>query len=615
MKTYAKITNENIKAVKAAVVKDDARNAERLTKAAERAEAQASALWTKARAIEAAADEAQAEADADITDADAQGEARRLLVKAEAARVKAFDADDKAEAARTRAEAATTYADELLNATRVIVICREATPADEAFTDALRRLRQLENGDDDAAVKACVAENEARTFRAALAEARGVADDEARVIGDDGLAVYAAIADRLGVLADDKAAQAAERRRLHAEKAADADELKKARQAVKKARKERDEAAKAAPRLAFVWGAPINAKRPRAALVCAHELTADALRRLGLLGVTASQRAYIIPTYTDDGEALTNAARAVAAGKAKAMIQRQGTPTQWAIYHAACAGRFDDGHLADIVSVAALALLEAKADDDAAGRAGLGLVAEWTAKAYAAIDKYLASLRAIRADAHADAVPFDEIENYLAAPTDDEQTFSAIRRRIIAQAVPRLMDALTDAQKRTTRALYASYGDEAVAARRLGVSRQAIHKTRRAVETLFAAALRTVAPDSIEDGLARTICEYDAAADAAQACAALAEAKRRKGRRAQAVAELNAAAVAFLESLPQAQADACRLISQGASVRDAAAALHKSHVAVIKARKLAEAKARNILRGLGVAVADDAALADILALF
>jgi len=499
--------------------------------------------------------------------------ARELFPQAAAMKAKLKAAERKAAALAAKAERLTAAA-----------LVDDADRADKAAAKAAR-----------AAARA--ADDAAENIRARLA----LADVDALTRSDDIVVSF-----RERTPADDAAADA---RKAYAAARADFDEsgsaesraaMKAAKAAADAAAALADAAAADAPRYAFTMGAPaVNERYPAAALRAAYMIIDSYTRRADIVPADTFA-AFDIFNDAAAADALTRSARTVAKRAAVNCILRQGTPTQWAIYNAACAGEWEQQDISELQQTAALALWESRAAapalDDIAARADALRAARKAA--FVAINDYLSSMRAIRADAHAARdIPLETVADDIPAPADDSE-YRARRADIIRRADTMARDMLTPAEKRTLAALVKMGGNERAAARALHVYVNTIEKSRARIAGKYAAAVDAVAGDSIE------LHALTLAALAARADAAAADACRVK----RAAAENAAAVAALVDTLTAAQKRAALLIGRGATYRAAADAAGVSLRAIAKAAQAAAEKLRAAVND----AAADAAAADIL---
>lgn len=379
--------------------------------------------------------------------------------------------------------------------------------------------------------------------------------------------------------------------------------LKAAKAAADNAAAIAETAAASAPRYAFTMGAPaVNEHFPAAPYKAAYTIINAYGARAGI--TPADMFVMYDITADETAAAVQRAARVIAKRAAYNCVDRQGTSTQWAMYNAACAGNWNAQDLADIISTAILGLLEyvtetaAAPADDLISRADILRGARKAA--FVAINEYLSSMRAIRADAfkYRD-IPLEQIADTTAAPADDSE-YRARRADIIRRADAAAREMLTPAEKRALSALVRTGGNERAAARKLNITNITIHETRARIAGKYAAAVDAVAGDSIELHVLR-LAETAAAVDAAAARAI-------KLKAAAADAETAAALIALIDSLPTAQKRAAFLIGRGNTYRAAA------ETAAVTLRALAKAAqaAADKLRAACPAAAETAAAADIL---
>lgn len=575
------------------------------TKAAEATES-ARALTAEYLTAKAAADEAADLAEVDLIDSEDDPEDVRALFRAAAtARQKAARLTDRAEAAREAADHANENAARIVTGREVVTICRMKTAADYFAEEAAAKYREISR---DPAALLTEIEAAEKTMLSAKKAAKEAAPAAPRfgffmgaVVNEDRPAAAVSFghkiaADLLNVLG---LSTAVARVSVSLNAADPALMLSAARAVAKRS------ATNAVLRQGTdtQWSIYFDALSGRWDAHDLSDMTAAAVDPLLFAAAPADM-------LTDE-KRIAAAMHEAAAKLAK--LSPADTIARAAVMKTARKATGNDPRLiedprkliarAAVVDLAAEAVAALAAADSETARAEA--VHLLTRAAFAAVNNYLGDCRAIRAAATVPTVDLDSIAETVADPRsidpDSVSEYEARKRETIRAALPVAREALTEAQEKTLAALIKTGGNEVAAARKLKRERTTIRQHRAAVARAFAAAVATVAPDSIEDDVFRAIAE----AAEIEAAAATAEIKARRDRAKAAAAKENAARAvaaadlaeeaaaairAALDAMPPAMRETADLLQKGHSKRAAAEIMQKNEKTVREAAKAAAAR-------------------------
>ena len=254
----------------------------------------------------------------------------------------------------------------------------------------------------------------------------------------------------------------------------------------------------------------------------------------------------------------------------------------------------------------------------------------------------LSDLRAIRAEARAEALDLDAIAESIADPrfiADDSITeYEARRRVIIRPAIATAAKALTPAQFKVFSALWKTGGDIRAAARICGRNEATVREHKTIIARVLSEAITAQAGDSIEAAAAnvavymadieaaeaRALMNARRAAKAAEAAKAKAKAEAEAALKAaearadlaEAIAEAIAGAV---EAMPPAMRETTALLARGTAKREAARILGKNEKTIREAAKAAAARIAEAIAAAAPALEAEARkfamITDLSALF